>query len=552
MDGAGTKLLEAGRALAQVFRNPGLRRLNIALGGSVIGDWALSVGVGVYAYTRGGATTLGILGMVRYVLMAVAAPFTSALADRYPRKNVMVTADLTRLVLVVAAAIVIEIDGPPLAVYAIAVLTGLAGTSFRPAQAALLPALARTPGELTAANVASSTIESLGFFVGPAIGGLILAVADVGTIYIFDAVTFFFSAVLVAGIKVDPTLAGAGGDTEEDESDEGGGGATEGFREIARNRDLRLLASLYAAQTVVAGASLVFGVAIALDLLGMSEAGAGLLDAVLGIGGLVGGFVALVLAQRGRLAFDFGLGVLLWSVPLLLVTMMPRLGPTLAAMALIGLGNSIVDINAYTIMQRIVPAGVMGRVFGAIESITIGGMAIGSLLMPLLISTIGLRAGLGVIGAAVGAVALLGLPALHRIDTLTLAVPGTDLLRKVPIFAPLPAGIIERLARTSELRTFRPAAAVITEGEPGDHFYVIESGTAAVTIAGEPIRMLAAGDAFGEVALLRSVPRTATVTATSELTTRAISRDEFLPAVTGHGGAVEQAETVMSRFRFAL
>ena len=152
-------------------------------------------------------------------------------------------------------------------------------------------------------------------------------------------------------------------------------GAGAGFREIRRSRDLTLLLGLYCAQTVVAGASLVFGVAIALDLLDLEEASVGLLDAVLGIGGLVGGFLALVLATRGRLAVDFGFGVLLWSAPLLLVVARPELGAVLLMMALLGLGNSLVDINAFTIMQRLVPDEVMGRVFGAVESALIAGMA---------------------------------------------------------------------------------------------------------------------------------------------------------------------------------
>jgi MFS family permease len=554
MGGARERLRESGGALAEVFRNPGLRRLNIALAGSVIGDWAYAVGVSVYAYTQGGATAVGVLGVVRYVSMAALLPLTSVLADKLDRKRVMVAADLIRVVLVLIAAAVIELDGPALAVYALAILTSLVGTAFRPAQAALMPSLATHPGELTAANVASSTIESVGFFLGPAIGGALLAVADVATVYVFDAITFLWSAVLVMGLRR-PTAEATGAAEAKTAADRDGepagsssmfAGAGDGYREIFGHRDIRLLVGLYCAQTIVAGASLVFGVAIALDLLDLGESGVGLLDATVGVGGLIGGFVALVLAQRGKLARDFGIGVIMWSAPLVLIAAWPTLPAALAAMVLIGVANSVVDVNAFTILQRLVPDAVMGRVFGAVESAIIAGMALGSLLMPLLINTIGLRSGLAVIGAGVTVLVIAGLAGLHRIDQVALAPAGLNLLRGVPMLGVLPEVVLERLARVSELVRIPAGRTVFTEGDPGDRFYVIESGTVDVSIRGDFVRSLGPGDSFGEIALLRDIPRTATVIATTDLVLRAIDRGDFLPAVTGHGDAVEQAELVVT------
>ena len=224
-----------------------------------------------------------------------------------------------------------------------------------------------------------------------------------------------------------------------------------GFRTIAANHDLRLITLLLTAQTVVAGASVVYEVTIAIDLLGLGESGVGVLSATLGIGGLVGGFVALLLATRGHMAANFGVGVLLWSAPLLLIVVWPTLGATVAAMVLIGAANSIVDINAYTIVQRVAPPEVMGRVFGALESMLTAGMALGALAMPVLIETVGLRAGLAVIGTTVAALALAGLPALRRIDSTVLAPPGLALLRQVPSLAILPT-TRARLARPSPRR----------------------------------------------------------------------------------------------------
>lgn len=537
------------RALADVFRNPALRRLESAFAGSVVGDWAYAIAVSVYAYGEGGPAAVGVLVVVRYVLMAVVTPFAATLADRFPRRAVMISSDLVRAALVVIAAGVIFSDGPALLVYGLAIVTSLAGTPFRPSQAALLPKLARDSGELTAANVASSTIESVGFFIGPALGGLLLAFADIPVVYLFNAATFVWSAALV--LRIRPVAAPTSEEDAADETDDAPSvgflrESAAGFSTILRSPDLRALVGLYSAQCVVAGASAVFIVAVALDMLDLGKAGVGYLEATLGIGGLVGGFVALVLAQRGRLAFDFALGVFLWAVPLLLIAAWPTLPSAIVALLLIGLANSLVDVNVYTILQRVVSDDVMGRVFGALESSLIGAMALGALLMPILISTIGLRGGLLVIGAAVSAVALLALPRLLSIDRTTLAPAGIDLLLGIPMLAPLPERIIERLARSLVTVELKAGETAVREGDEGDRFYVVESGTLSVSKAGEQVAELGAGESFGEIALLRDVPRTATVTAATDVVLLALDRRHFIPAVTGHGDAHEAAELVIS------
>ena len=284
------KMIEAGRPLREVFRNPGLRRIELAFAGSIVGDWAYAVAVAVYAFEQGGATTVGILAVVRYVSMAVVTPFTSVLGDRYPRRLVMVSSDLTRAVLVLVGASVIANRGAPLAVYALAIATSLCGSPFRSAQASLLPELTDDPGDLSAANVASSTVESIGFFAGPALAGFLLAVASIPVVYVFDAATFVWSAALVLGVRVParetPTVA-AGAAAAQGEAGFLAEVST-GYREILGNRDLRLLVGLLCAQTVVAGASVVFTVSIALSLLDLGRSGLGFLNATLGIGGLAG------------------------------------------------------------------------------------------------------------------------------------------------------------------------------------------------------------------------------------------------------------------------
>jgi MFS family permease len=546
------KLAEAGRSLREVFRNPGLRRLQLAWAGSIVGDWAYATAFSVYAYQKGGPTAVGVVAVVRYVSRALVTPFTSMLGDRYPRRLVMIGSDTTAALVISLGAVLIAADANEYAVYALAVIGSLVVSPFRPAQASYLPELANNVDELAAANVTSSTIESLGFLCGPAIAGVLLAFASISTVYIFDAATFAWSALLVLGIRPSmvKTVAEPEPQAPANAPDEPSPGflaeATAGFRVIFGSRDLRVLAGLFCAQTVVAGALVVFAVSIALGLLGLSRSGLGYLNATLGIGGLVGGFVALVLVQRGRLARDFGAGVFLWSAPLLLVAAWPTVTTAVVMMVLLGLANSVVDINGFTIIQRIAPEETMSRVFGALESAFIGGMALGALLMPLLIATVGIRWGLVVVGASVASIVLVSTGALRRIDTVALVPPGLELLRSVSLLSPLPEPILDRLARALVRVEVAAGDVVIREGDHGDLFYVVESGSVTVSKDGHFVANLGPGDFVGEIALLRDVPRTATVTATAPTVLQSLDRQHFLPAVTGHGEFIDAAETAMT------
>lgn len=620
MAGVRAQVRESTSAIADVFRNPGLARVNVALAGSVIGDWAYGVAVSVYAYLEGGATAVGVLGVVRYVSSAIVAPFASTLADRYDRKRIMVRADLVRFALVAGVTALVLVEGPALAVYALAVLTTVVATAFRPAQASLIPKLARHPDELTAANVAASTIESLGFFAGPALAGVLLAVTGLEVVFGFNALTFLWSAAVLGRLVVPDLREGSDAGEREGEEEvdvvldlvaeaapavapatvgalvgapadvtaplpappvpdaagpadgpprpgpepDGPGHPVEvepeaeperasflsdtsqGFRTILGSPELRIMVGVYAAQTVVAGASLVFTVAVALDLLGLSESAVGMLDATIGIGGLAGGFAVLMLAQGGGLARNFGLGVVAWAAPLLLMAAVPELWASVVAMIIIGLANAIVDVSAFTVVQRLAPDEVMGRVFGAMESTLIASMALGSLAMPLLISTVGLRAGLVVIGAVVTTIALLALPRLRQVDRVALAPEGLELLRSLSMLAPLSQRVLERLARSSKVCTFPAGSTICAEGDDGEEFFVIEEGEVVVSVGGEEIGRMPAGAAFGEIALLRDCPRTATVRALTDVVCRTLSKDDFVPAVTGHGDAAREADLVVN------
>jgi MFS family permease len=530
------------RALGAVFSSPSLRRLQLAWVGSILGGWAYLVALGVYAYDQGGAAAVGFVGLIRFIPGAIVAPFAATLVDRYSRVAVMIASDVIRLVLMLGAAAVIASDGPAPVVYALVALTTISGTVFRPAKAALLPSLVASPAELTAANVASSTLESVGTFLGPALGGLLLAVSDPAVVFAVNGATFLWSALLVIGLRgleqprERPPQAVAPG-----EDDEAADGILAGIATIVGEPNLRTLVGLYAAQTLVAGALNVLVVVTAFELLDLDEAGVGLLYAAVGVGGLVGGFVALVLSTRGRLARDFAIGLALFGLPLAIVGGLPFAFVAVVALGVLGIGNSIVDVNALTIMQRAVPDAVLGRALGALDGLLIGTLGLGAIAAPVLIDLVGPEAALVVTGAVLPVLALLTRPRLRAIDRASSVPESTELLRGVGLLSALPEPVLERLARDAIPVEVRAGVPVLREGEPGDRFYVVRSGT--VSILG---RAFGPGEGFGEIALLRDVPRTATALAVTDVGRVALERDSFVAAVTGHAPSAAPAHTLIA------
>jgi MFS family permease len=239
--------------------------------------------------------------------------------------------------------------------------------------------------------------------------------------------------------------------------------------------------------------------------------------------------------------------VILWSIPLLALWAWPHPATVFAAIVLMGFGNPLVDVNFATILQRITPDEVMGRVFGTVEGACIATMALGSLVMPFLIEEFGLGRGLGLLGIAVSVLVLPWLPRALRLDR-DLAVPaGVPLLEAIPMFAPLTPATVESLAR--KLTRFEvPAGSVIVrEGQESDRFYIIESGEVAVSHDEVLIRSEGPGEFFGEIGLLRDVPRTATITAEVDTVLQVLDREDFLAAVTGHSEARVAADAIVSR-----
>ena len=539
--GAPGRIARTASLFEGVARNADLRRVLLGWASSNLASRASAIAIAVYAYEAGGASAVGVIAFVRLTAAAVVSPWLSVLADRRPRKAVMLGGEVFRCAVLVALAALVGVGAASAAVYVLAVLGAIAEPLFRSAQAALTPSLVSKPEELTAANVLASGVESVGLFLGPALGALVLAFTDVTTVFAACAVLLALTIVVVARIGV------VGRPEPEPRDKRRLHALLAGWHAILADRGLRVVIALFSAQALVAGMFNVLVVVLALEVLDLGTAGVGLLDGVVGIGAVLAVFVAASLAGRRRLAGPFGLGLLLWGLPLVATAGSSSLVATGLLLVLVGVGNTLVDVTGITLMQRTTPDAVLGRVFGAFEGLVVLAMGIGSLLAPLLVATVGARGALVVAGLVLP-VLLVGLwRPLRAVDAGAEAPRvGVALLRGVPFFAALPAPELERLALALRDVGADAGGTVFRQGDRGDRFYLIREGEAEIEVDDAHVRTLGPGDHFGEIALVRDVPRTATVRAVGELQLSALERDVFLATLARDPATAQAAGNIVA------
>jgi MFS family permease len=514
-------------ALAVSVRNPEIRRAELAWGSAITAEWAHFVAFGVYAYEQGGAAGVGIAGLVRLLPAAIVAPFAASLGDRFRREHFLLATSLVGAVALGASAAAAYADSVVL-VFAFAALFGLACTLIRPTLQALLPSLARTPEELIASNAATSTIESLGTLFGPLLAGVLVSVADVGLVFSVGAGALVLGAALLAQVKVE-----GGIDLAAAAAAEGGVWRViaAGFRVIVRAPRPRLVISLIVAQTFVRGCLNVLIVVAAFQVFDAGGEAVGYMTAAIGIGGLVGAVGAMTLGGS-RLAVTFGRSLVFWGAPIMLMALWPNLAPAILLLALVGAANSVEDVAVFTLLQRIVPNELLTRVLGVLWALAMGGVAVGSIAAPLLVNLIGARAAFVAVGAILPVLALVTYSRLSEIDRAVAPAPELALIEQVPMFAPLSCAAKERVAANLVPLSVQAGAVVIRAGDVGDRFYIVGDGELDIFTDGRH-KTAHNTDYFGEIALLRDVPRTATVTATVDSELFALQRDDFLEAVTG-------------------
>jgi MFS family permease len=529
-------------SISGVLRNVQLRRVELAWGASVAAEWANFVALGVFAYDVGGTLGVGLAGLVRLLPAALVAPFAAFVGDRFRRERFLVAISAGGCLALAGSAAVYFIDRNEYVIFPLASIFGLSSTLLRPALQALLPSLARTPEELIASNGATSTIEGLATLVGPLVAGVLIAATNPGVVFALAGMALLAAALLFVRVHVEGrmlTTAASGAQNLRR-------ALLAGYHTVLRARKARLVVGLMVAQKFVRGCLNVLIVVTAFRVLHTGPGAVGYMTASIGVGGLIGAFWALALVGR-RLATPFGLALVVWGLPIALVAPRPYLALALILLALVGAANSVEDVAGFTLLQRVVPDELLTRVLGVVWGLAMGALALGSIAAPAVVSAIGPRPALVVVGAILPVLTLLTWRGLVDIDR-SVAAPAEELavIEGVPMFAPLSIAAKEHLAATLTPVSVVAGDIVIRAGDVGDRFYIVRHGDLEVVAPG--VHATAGdGDYFGEIALIRDVPRTATITALADSQLYAMDRNDFLAAVTSHSGVRAAGDLVVEQ-----
>lgn len=542
MPDAQRALRSAVAALRQAFANDGIRRLGLSWTIGVAADAALVVVALVTVFNRGGAVAAGVFGAIRMLPAVGVGMLAGAMLERLRGDRILVALGLVRAISAALTALTIATAGPTMddhqvtivLLFALAAVASAAGAPVRPTQVTLMPAIARSPGELVAANTAWSTGEGLGAFGGPFVAGALMAAGMHPAVAAFAAGAFLVTAVLGAGLRFEQAADASGGGTQSS----GGLRLAEGVRAVHRRPVLAWSMLGTYGQAMTRGLLNGLVVVAAIELLDMGQAGLGLLSAALGLGGLVGAIFALSSTRAERPIRTETIALVFWGLPIAFIGVLPFPAVALSAMVVIGVANATYDVALFTIFQRGSPNEDRAKVMSVLEGAIGLGAISGSLLAPVLLTIFGTRGALVAAGSILPILALVIYLRIGRTERI--AIVNEDLvqfLRGVPAFAELPMTALERLAAGLVPIAAPAGTALMTQGEPGDRFIVIATGEVEVLVDGRPVHHLGPGAGVGEIALLRRSPRTATVRAVAAVTGYCVDAGTFLAAVSGPAAA---------------
>ena len=523
-----------------VLRIADVRRVEAAWLAFNTGEWAIWVAILVYAYTASGPASVGIVAVAQLLPAAIAAPLTAKIGDRMPRGRALTLAYATTGAAMLATGLAMFVGLPPLIVYVLAASVVVAYTSIRPIQSAILPAVVGRAEHLTAANALSTLLEGMGVLIGPLLCGLVLTVASPAAVYLGAGV-----ATLIAALLVGPLHSLASRPVVQAASDVEPPAQTE-----ARPNRIRAVIAEPGRALAVALLAARFGVAASIEVLGMGQAGAGFLSAAIGVGWVVGGALTVGLVGRPRLTPLLLIGACVWAVPVVGVARVSEGTTALVLLVGAGIGLAVVDVAVRTVLQRLVPVEDLPSVFGLAEGASMGGAATGALVAGVLVAVVGLG---GAIVASALTLPLVALAIFRTVgrDEAAHPIPFRQiaLLRRLPLFAPLAPPALEAAAASLSAEALPAGTSVITEGDVGDRFYAIEEGEVQVSQGGRIIGRLGPGSSFGELALIRDIPRTASVVTVTDVALEALDRDAFLLAITASQGAADEAARIAAAYR---
>ena len=531
---------------ASAFHNPDLRDVGFAyalFSAAEFGSW---IALLVFAFDRGGPSAVLVITLVQLVPCMALGPVLGALVERWTPARSLVAGYGLQVVAMGGVAVAVVLHAPYPVVVSLTPLITLSLTVTRPAQSAVLPAAVCTAEELTAANVMTGWTESAAALVGPFLVGVALGLGGIVAALVIVAVLPVGSLLLSVRVVRRLTRRGLTASAPEQE----GSGVTALLRyslsRTFRDPGIRVLLVITTFFWVLMGALDFLAVVVALQVLHTGPGGPGFLTAAVGAGGLAAASLTAFLVGRQPLSPTLVISLLVSVGTLALVAVHPTTTLAVVLFAGVGAGTAVFNATGKTLMQRAAPSDAIAGTFAVLESLMDLGLGLGGLLAWAGVQLLGPRAALVVPAvAAVGLLAVLG-RSIRDVDA-SATVPQVEirLLRSIRIFAPLPAPTIELVARELEPVAVSAGTQVITEGDRGDRYYAVADGELDITRGAEQLRRIGRGDGFGEVALVRDVPRTATVTAATDCLLYGLDGDVFLETVTANASAGRVAVEVV-------
>jgi predicted MFS family arabinose efflux permease len=521
-----------------------VRLLIAGLGLSQIGDWLYNVALIVFVLERtGSGAWVAAAGIVRLLPYVAFGAIGGVIADRRPRRATMIASDLIRASVMFTLAVVAAREGSSLVALTLAAVATTFSVAYGPCVNASIPRLV-DEDDLSAVNTLSATVTNLSYALGPAFGGVLLILGSPTAAFVVNGVTFLTSALLTRAIHAD-----LGPDAREwveearPVTDAGSSRAAllDGFRALTSSPFVVALVLTQVATNVLYGLETVLYALASTDLLGMNVEGVAFLYAAIGIGGIAAAGLAHRLSDRSEAGLVLAAASVLCGVPMAMIAIVAMPGAALAVLTIEGAAMIVVDVMVATSLQRLLGADVLGRAFGMLDSLIVAGMLLGSFLAPILVATMGLSAAL-LIGGAMMAIAGIGvLTQARAIDASIAAYAGplrerVAMLRRLAIFRGASRSTLEHVAEVLSQDDADTGTLVIRQGDVPDDLFVVVEGSLRVTVAtpGEPDRTvneLGPGDYFGEVGLLRRIPRTATVQAVTPCRLYRVPGQEFLDIV---------------------
>jgi MFS family permease len=528
------------RALQAVLRNGRITRMQLAFLLFNVAEPAMWVAIFVYAFDQGGTQEVGVVSIVVLVPAGVLAPVAAALGDRFRRERVVRFGYLAQSVTTGVTATALIAGAPPVVVYILAAIAAVTYTTGRPNHHALMPLLSESPEQVAAANSVSSLSEGIGYTVGGILAAS-LAGAGAGAVLSAAAVALLVGTLLTVGVRTPAPERRADAFRPWTLAAD----AARGMAILVRAPGARLLVVLAGVVALSSGALGVLMVPLAIDTLGLGDAGVGFLTTMISVGLLLGAAASVVFAGRRRLTLSIVLAAGLFAVSGALFGWAAATLVAVLASIVYGAALTLLDVLGRTMLQRGTTDDVLTRVFGAVEALWLLGYAGGAASAPLLESWLGLTWAFVVSGLAVIGTALIITVGLRAIDAVSvLPERQLSLLARIAMFAPLPRVDLERLARQLDRIATPAGAEVIRQGDVGDRFYVIDDGRFEIVIDGKRIALQGEGQYFGEIALLKDVPRTATVRAVEDGAVWALDQEEFLATLTDLPQAASAAHAI--------